>query len=97
MDQAKRDHLTLRARLVVTERAALAALELALRIRPEELSVNLEVAREGLVKAYQDPDFAGDVADAEERTFLAKEVERLMRGLQYDMGFREGELHSEDG
>jgi hypothetical protein len=43
--------LTLRARVVVAERAALAALEAMLLIRPEQLTLILESTRKGLAVA----------------------------------------------
>lgn len=75
----------------------LAALELVLRIRPEELESNLEHARHRLEEAYEDPSFAKDVHDPRERQLLATEVERLMRALQSDMGFKGGVRGREQG
>jgi hypothetical protein len=75
----------------------LAALELVLRIRPEELKFNLELARSRLVEAYLDPTFASDVTGPEERQVLAAEVERLMRAMQSDMGFKGGIQIPEQG
>ena len=49
--------LRLRARIVSVEHSALAALELALRIRPEELGNALEAARKYLADAYEDKTF----------------------------------------
>lgn len=89
--------LRLRARVVVLERMALAALELALRVRPEDLKTSLEMARSRLSADYSDPDFAPDITQAGERTFVSKEVERLMRGVQSDMGFEGGVSISENG
>jgi hypothetical protein len=82
--------IRLRARVVALERCMLAALELVLRIRPEELESNLELARLRLAEAYLDPEFADDVAEPEERQRLAAEVERLMRAMQSEMGFKGG-------
>jgi hypothetical protein len=39
---------------------------------------------------YQHLDFAAQVTDPVERTFLGQEVERLMRALQSEMGFKQG-------
>jgi hypothetical protein len=83
----RRELLRLRARVVVAERAALTALELMLRIRPEQLEVILEVTRSRLAEAYLDDTFAPDLTDSTERSFVAQEVEVLMRGLQAEMGF----------
>jgi hypothetical protein len=82
--------LRLRARLVAVERAALAALEIALRVRPEALEIFLESTRKGLSQAYLDDTFAPDLADHRERVFVAQEVERLMRALQHEMDFKGG-------
>jgi len=82
--------LRLRARLVAVERASLAALEIALRMRPEALEVFLESARKGLSEAYLDETFAPDLNGPTERAFVAKEVERLMRALQAEMDFKGG-------
>lgn len=82
--------LRLRARIVVLERTTLAILELALRMRPEELDRNIELARARLSADYETDEFAPDIVEASERRFLAEEVDRLMRGLQADMGFRGG-------
>jgi hypothetical protein len=89
--------LTLRARLVVTERAVLAALEAMLLIRPEQLTVILESTRRRLAEGYLDETFAPDLTDPAERDFVAKEVERLMRGLEYEMGFENGVSSPENG
>jgi hypothetical protein len=89
--------LRLRARIVTLERAVLAALELALRVRPEELQVTLEKARHLLEGNYQHVDFAMDVVLPVERAFLSQEVERLMRALQAEMGFSQGIPADEDG
>ncbi len=89
--------LRLRARLVAVERAALAALEIALRIRPEALEISLENTRKGLSESYLDPTFAPDLMDPAERTFVAKEVERLMRALQSEMDFKGGIQAPENG
>jgi hypothetical protein len=89
--------LRLRARLVAVERAALAALEIALRVRPEALEVFLESTRKGLSEAYEDETFARDLADPRERIFVAQEVERLMRALQHDMDFKGGIRSPESG
>jgi|tagenome__1003787_1003787.scaffolds.fasta_scaffold19715412_2 hypothetical protein len=82
--------LNLRARVVVAERAALAALEAMLLIRPEQLTVILESTRKGLAEGYLDETFAPDLHHPVERAFVAKEVERLMRALQNEMGFDGG-------
>lgn len=76
---------------------ASAALELALRIRPEELSQTLEFARARLSSDYLDAGFASDLPNAEERVFLAAQVERLMRNVQYDLGFKGGVNADHDG
>ena len=89
--------LRLRARIVVVERAALAALELVLRVRPEDLKVFLESRRRILAEGYLDETFAPDLTDRDERTFIAKEVERLMRALQSDMAFKGGIQAPENG
>jgi hypothetical protein len=89
--------LTLRARIVVAERAALAALEAMLRIRPEQLTVVLESNRKGLAEGYLDETFAPGLQSPAERTFVAKEVERLMRALQDEMGFPGGVQAPESG
>jgi len=89
--------LTLRARIVVTERAALAALEAMLLIRPEQLTVILEATRKRLAEGYLEETFATDLPDPAERTFVAKEVERLMRALQDEMGFDGGIQAPESG
>jgi hypothetical protein len=89
--------LSLRARIVALERATLAALELALLIRPDELKTNLEKARRSLEMNYDDQDFASDVTDSTERFFLAREVDRLMRAIQSEMGFSEGQPAPENG
>ena len=75
----------------------MAALELALRIRPEELAKNIEIARAHLSANYADTSFASDILDPDERDFIAVEVERLMRGLQSDLGFKGGIQTFEDG
>jgi hypothetical protein len=93
----RQELLTLRARMVVTERAALAALEAMLLIRPEQLTNILEVTRKRLAEAYLDNTFAPDLADPAERAFVAREVERLMRGLQAEMGFDGGHSEPESG
>jgi hypothetical protein len=82
--------LTLRARVVVAERAALAALEAMLLIRPEQLTVILESTRKRLAEGYLDETFAADLHHPVERAFVANEVERLMRALQNEMGFDGG-------
>ena len=89
--------LQLRARIVALEQATLAALELVLRIRPEELNTGLEKMRHLLEGNYQDLEFAADIANPVERTFLAQEVERLMRALQSEMGFPQGIQSPEEG
>lgn len=95
IDPSRSELLQLRARVVALERAVIAALELVLRIRPEELSMNLEKARRLLELGYKDVEFAPDISDAKERRFLASEVERLMRALQAEMGFSQG-IHSDE-
>jgi hypothetical protein len=89
--------LTLRARIVVVERAALAALEAMLLIRPEQLTVVLESTRKGLAEGYLDETFSSDLQRPAERVFVAKEVERLMRALQNEMGFDGGARAPESG
>jgi hypothetical protein len=89
--------IRLRARIVALERCLLAAMELVLRVRPEELESNLELARSRLAEAYLDPTFASDVSGPEERTVLAAEVDRLMRAMQSDMGFKGGIQIPEQG
>ena len=89
--------LRLRARVVTLERAVLAALELALRLRPEELNTGLELARYLLADNYLDQGFAAEITDPVERTFLAQEVERLMRALQSELGFKQGIQAPEEG
>lgn len=89
--------LALRARVVVLERMAFAALELALRVRPEELTLGIEVARSRLADEYEGIAFAPEVRDPAERRYLAQEVERLMRGLQSDLGFQGGIRTPENG
>uniref|UniRef100_UPI003100E7EB hypothetical protein n=1 Tax=Neorhizobium sp. EC2-8 TaxID=3129230 RepID=UPI003100E7EB len=93
----RKEILRLRARVVSVERAALAALELVLRIAPKELEVFLESRRLDLSRAYLDETFASDLHDPAERTFLAQEVERLMRNLQADMDFKGGISSPEEG
>jgi hypothetical protein len=88
--------LRLRARIVAVERAALAALELVLRIRPEELESFLESRRLQLSRGYLDETFATDLGP-DERVFVAKEVERLMRALQAEMDFAGGISAPENG
>jgi HAMP domain-containing protein len=97
MDPARLEILQLRARIVALERATLAALELALRIRPEELSINLEKARRRLQDSYLDNEFAAEITHSQERTFLSQEVERLMRAIQSEMGFPQGIQAPEEG
>jgi hypothetical protein len=96
-DPARAEILSLRARIVALERATLASLELALLIRPDELKTNLEKARRSLETSYEDEDFASDVTDATERFFLAREVDRLIRAIQSEMGFAEGKAAPESG
>jgi len=93
----RRELLKLRARIVVLEKASLAALELALRIRPEALNQTLHIARQRLDEAYHDVDFAHDVHDPAERAFLSAEVDTLMSSLQAEMGFKGGKLGPENG
>ena len=97
LSQDRLEILHLRARVVTLERAVLAALEMVLRIRPEELQAGLEKARHLLEGNYQHGDFAADITDSDERIFLAREVERLMRALQSEMGFRQGVRGDEEG
>ena len=89
--------LRLRARMVAVERAALAALEIALLIRPEALEIFLESARKNLSDAYLDETFAPDLTNPRERAFVAEEVERLMRALQSEMDFKGGIQAPESG
>src|SRR5690349_6120267 len=89
--------LTLRARIVVAERTALAALEAMLLIRPEQLTVILEATRKRLAEGYLDETFAPDLQHPVERAFVALEVERLMRALQHEMGFPGGTQAPESG
>jgi hypothetical protein len=89
--------LTLRARMVVVERAALAALEAMHLIRPEQLEIILSAARKRLAEGYLDETFAADLHGPTERAFVAKEVERLMRALQDEMGFDGGISAPENG
>lgn len=86
LDATRREILRLRARIVVLERMAMASLELVLRVRPEELGRNFEMARERLGEAYESATFAAEVENEEQRQFLAAEVERYMRGVQADLG-----------
>ena len=79
------------------ERAVLASLEMALRIRPEELDTLLTVARRRLAEGYEGSAFAPDITQKSERDFIAAEVERLMRGLQAEMGFAAGKSVPENG
>ena len=97
LDPARAEILRLRARIVALERATLASLELALLIRPDELQTNLEKARRSLEMNYEDQDFASDVTDGVERFFLAREVDRLIRAIQSEMGFSEGKPSPESG
>jgi hypothetical protein len=89
--------LRLRARIVALERAVLGVLELALRIRPDELEAFLESRRKELSQAYLDDSFAADLSDPRERTFVAKEVEHLMRALQSELAFKGGISAPESG
>lgn len=89
--------LHLRARIVALERAVDAALELVLMIKPKELEAFLESRRKDLSEGYLDAEFAADLSDPEEREFLAREVERLMRALQADMDFKGGISSVEKG
>jgi hypothetical protein len=66
-------------------------------MRPEELEVHLESTRKGLSEAYLDETFASDLTDAAERAFVAREVERLMRALQSEMGLKGGIQAPESG
>jgi hypothetical protein len=94
---ARTEILKLRARVVTLEKATLAVLELALRIRPEELDMLLEKSRRQLELGYLDADFAADVTQPQERAFLSAEVERHMRSLQSEMGFPQGIPSAEEG
>jgi hypothetical protein len=89
--------LRLRARIVALERAVLAALEVALRIRPEELEKFLESRRLELSRGYLDEKFASDLERPAERAFVAKEVDSLMRALQSEMDFAGGVSSPESG
>ena len=89
--------LRLRARVVVLEKVVAAALELALRIRPEELEQTIEMARRQLSMDYEDSEFASDLSAPAERAFVASEVERLMRSTQADLGFEGGVSAEENG
>ena len=89
--------IRLRARIVVLEKMSMASLGLVLRIRPEELKRSLELARPRLSVEYTSVGFAEDVTDPEERQLLAIEVERLMRGLQSELGFAGGTSTFEHG
>lgn len=82
--------LTPRARIVVAEPAALAALELALLERPERLTASHAAPRKGLAERCLYERFAPDLLAPAERAFVAREIERLMRALQAEMGFDEG-------
>jgi hypothetical protein len=86
LDPARAELLSLRARIVVLERGLLAALELALRVRPEALIANIEVARRLLEEGYTDLMFSPDITSSAERDYLASEVEKLMRALQSELG-----------
>jgi hypothetical protein len=97
LDAARREILSLRARVVVLEKMVMAVLELALRIRPEELEENLELARSRLSADYEDLEFAAEITHASQREFLAREVERLMRGVQADLGLAGGVSTPERG
>ena len=82
--------LRLRARVAVLERASMAALELALRIRPEELAKTIEIARKEMAQGYLDDDFAADLHGPKEREFVASEVSRIMRSIQAQLGLEGG-------
>jgi hypothetical protein len=97
MNPDRAELLTLRARIVVTERAALAALEAMLLIRPEQLTAILQSTRRRLAESYLDETFAPDLTDPAERIFVATEVERLMRALEWEMGFEGGVNSPENG
>ena len=97
IDPQRLEILRLRARVVALERAVLATLELALRIRPDELEAFLESRRLDLSEAYLDETFAPDLEESVEREFVAKEVERLMRALQSEMDFAGGIPAPESG
>ncbi len=94
---ARLEILRLRARIVALERAALAALEIVLRLRPEELEAFLESRRLELSKGYVDDTFASDLSNPAERAFVAKEVEALMRALQSEMNVKGGISLPESG
>ncbi|MDB5596393.1 MAG: hypothetical protein JWM36_3354 [Hyphomicrobiales bacterium] len=94
---SRREILRLRARVVAVERACLAALNLVLRLRPEELNQNIETSRRLLEEGYQDVEFSPDLADGAERKFLAAEVEKSMRSLQAELGFKGGVSQPEEG
>jgi hypothetical protein len=66
-------------------------------MRPEDLEVFLESRRSGLSHAYLDKTFASDLTGPAERAFVAREVERLMRALQSDMGLKGGIQSPESG
>jgi hypothetical protein len=97
LSAARLEILRLRARVVALEKATLAALELVLRIRPEELDLLLEKSRKQLEVSYLDADFAADITQPHERAFLSSEVERQMRSLQSEMGFPQGIPSAEEG
>ena len=93
----RQEILRLRARIVVLERSVLASLEIALRLRPEDLKRFLSMTRAGLARDYDNLAFAPDLVDEGERTFMAAEVERLLGGLQAEMGFSGGAVQPENG
>jgi hypothetical protein len=97
MTPERAEILRLRARIVAVERATLAALELVLLIKPNELEAFVESRRKELSQSYLDDTFATDLADPAERAFVAEEVERLMRALQKEMDFKGGISAPESG
>jgi hypothetical protein len=89
--------LRLRARIVALERTALAAIELALLLRPEVLERFVESRRKELELGYLDEEFAPDLSNKTERVFVAREVEHLMRALQSELDFPGGISAPENG
>ncbi|WP_127753263.1 hypothetical protein [Devosia sp. 1566] len=89
--------LRLRARIAVLERASMAALELALRLRPEELAQVVEVGRKEMALGYQEELFTAGLHSDAERQFVASEAERLIRSLQAQLGFPGGVSSPEVG
>lgn len=97
LSRERAEILNLRARIVALERAVDAALELVLMIKPKEFEAFVESRRIELSQGYLDAEFASDMTDPAEHDFLAKEVERLMRGLQSEMDFKGGISIPENG